>query len=191
MAPEMEGLAPFNPQIVMQLDWSRGADAVVAKRGINSINDLKGKKIAYTPASPSQTLLLFMLEAAGLKVSDVVPLEVTSAGDAETAFKSGQVDAAVVWDPNPSLEAVPGSKVLESTLNASHIIADVFMGKKEWVEKNKDKLAKFYKGWMTAVGEMNADPQAKNKAIDLMAQNLKLSKDVALGMVDALKLANH
>ncbi|HNH41055.1 MAG TPA: hypothetical protein PLJ09_06570, partial [Saprospiraceae bacterium] len=35
MATEMEGLAPFDPQVVMQLDWSRGADAVVARRGIN------------------------------------------------------------------------------------------------------------------------------------------------------------
>ncbi|MCO6462348.1 MAG: OmpA family protein [Saprospiraceae bacterium] len=191
MATEMQGLAPFNPQVVMQLDWSRGADAVVAKRSIQSINDLKGKKIAVAPSTPSQTLLLFMLEAANLKPSDIQMVEVPTTADAETAFKSGKVDAAVVWDAQSSLREVPGSKVLQSTVTASNIIADVFMGKKEWINANKDKLRKFYDGWMTAVAEINSDPAAKDKAAQIMASNLQLSKNDALGMIDALRLTNH
>lgn len=191
MATEMEGLAPFNPQVVMQLDWSRGADAVVAKRGINKINDLKGKRIAVTPSTPSQTLLLFMLEAANLKPSDVTMVEVPTTADAETAFKSGKVEAAVVWDPQASLRDVPGSKVLQSTVTASNIIADVFMGKKAWIDANKDKLRKFYDGWMTAVAEINSSADAKDKAAAIMASNLQLSKNDALGMIDALRLTNH
>ena len=38
---------------------------------INSINDLKGKKVAVAVPSPAQTLLITALEAAGLKYSDV------------------------------------------------------------------------------------------------------------------------
>jgi NitT/TauT family transport system substrate-binding protein len=41
----------------MQVDWSRGGDAIIVKRGINSVNDLKGKKIAVAVPSPAQTLL--------------------------------------------------------------------------------------------------------------------------------------
>ena len=163
MATEMEGLAPFNPQVVMQLDWSRGADAVVAKRGINKINDLKGKKIAVTYYTPSQTLLLFMLEAANLKPSDVTMVEVPTTAEAETAFKSGKVDAAVVWDPQASLRDVPGSKVLQSTVTASNIIADVLMGKKAWIDANKDKVTKFYNGWMKAVAEINSNEANRDK----------------------------
>ncbi len=191
MATEMEGLAPFDPQVVMQMDWSRGADAVVARRGINSINDLKGKKVAVTPSTPSQTLLLFMLEAANLKPSDVKMVEVPSAADAETAFKSGKVDAAVVWDSQAPLREVPGSKELLSTTTASNIIADVFMAKKSWVNDNKDKLRKFYDGWMTAVAEINSNPANKEKAAAIMASNMQLSKEDALGMIDALRLTNH
>ncbi len=191
MATEMEGLAPFNPQVVMQLDWSRGADAVVAKRGINKINDLKGKKIAVTPSTPSQTLLLFMLEAANLKTTDVNMVEVPTTADAETAFKSGKVEAAVVWDPQASLRDVPGSKVLESTVNASNIIADVFMGKKAWIDANKEKVKKFYDGWMKAVAEINSNTSSRDKAAAIMATNLQMSKDDALGMMGALRLTNH
>jgi len=191
MSTEMQGLASFDPQVVMQIDWSRGADAVVAKRGITSINDLKGKKVAVAPSTPSQTLLLFMLEAANLKTTDIQMVEVPTTADAETAFKSGKVDAAVVWDAQASLREVPGSKVLQSTVTASNIIADVFMGKKAWVNANKDKLRKFYDGWMKAVAEINSDPAAKDKAAALMSANLQLSKNDALGMIDALRLTNH
>ncbi|HNE48180.1 MAG TPA: hypothetical protein PK806_03300, partial [Saprospiraceae bacterium] len=58
MATEMTGLGPYQPQIVLQCDWSRGGDAIVAKRGINSFNDLKGKVVAVTPSTPSMTFLL-------------------------------------------------------------------------------------------------------------------------------------
>ena len=93
---EMERLQAHNPQVLFQVDWSRGGDAIVGKRGIKSINDLKGKSVAVTPSTPSQTFLLWMLEAANLKMKDVKVIEVPSAIDAATAFKSGKVDAAVV-----------------------------------------------------------------------------------------------
>jgi len=191
MATEMEGLQSFDPQVVMQLDWSRGADAVVAKRTIKSINDLKGKRVAVTPSTPSQTLLLFMLDAAGLKPSDIDMVDVQSAQDAETAFKSGKVDAAVVWDPGPPLAAVPGAHVLESTTTASNIISDVFMGKRAWVNANRDKVQKFYDGWMKAVGEINSDPTLKTKAVAVAAANLNLSNDEMQGMLDGLRLTNN
>lgn len=35
----------FNPKAFMQVDWSRGGDAVIVKRGINTANDLKGKEL--------------------------------------------------------------------------------------------------------------------------------------------------
>ena len=36
----------LGPKAFMQVDWSRGGDAIIVKRGIKTINDLKGKKIA-------------------------------------------------------------------------------------------------------------------------------------------------
>ena len=95
----------LRPQAFMQVDWSRGGDVIIAKRGINSINDLKGKRVAVTEPSPSQTLLITALEAAGLSYSDI---QVVAAQDpivAAQTFKAPNVDAAVVWSPF-HLEAV-------------------------------------------------------------------------------------
>ncbi len=68
---EIAGLTDYDPVVVFQSDWSRGGDAIVARRGINSVADLKGKKIAVAEMSPSHSFLLWMLEAGGLKASDV------------------------------------------------------------------------------------------------------------------------
>ncbi|NJK85697.1 MAG: transporter substrate-binding domain-containing protein [Bacteroidales bacterium] len=114
---EMEGLAQFDPQVVFQADWSRGGDAVVSVRGINSVSDLKGKRVAVAPMTPSHSFLLWLLDAGDLSLNDIKLVEVPSAIDAADAFKSNTVDAAVVWSPDDKdcITKVPGARILQST----------------------------------------------------------------------------
>jgi NitT/TauT family transport system substrate-binding protein len=193
MATEMERLGKYDPQILMQVDWSRGGDAIIAKRGINTFNDLKGKDIAVTPSTPSQTFLIYALDAANLKMSDVNAIEVPSAIDAATAFKSGKVDAAVVWSPDDvlAIKDVPGSKVLVSTKEASHIIADVYMVKKSYAEKHPEKLAAFYEGWMKAAAEINGNKSNKEKAARILAEGMGLPVEASLDMMNNVYLNTH
>lgn len=190
---EVEGLADFEPQVVMQVDWSRGGDALVARRGLNTINDLKGKKIAITPSTPSQTFLIKLLDAANLSVSDVNLIETPDNFAAATAFKSREVDAAVVWAPDDELcvEAVPGSKILQSTTTASHVIADIFLAKKSYIEQNKQKISDFYEGWMIGAAELNADEANKEKAAEIMGKGTAYSKEDALFAINKARLVTH
>jgi len=43
---ESGALAQFEPVVLFQSDWSRGGDAIVVRRGISKVSDLKGKKVA-------------------------------------------------------------------------------------------------------------------------------------------------
>jgi ABC transporter, substrate-binding protein, aliphatic sulfonates family len=65
---------------------------------IQSLKDLKGKKIAFSKGSSSQYLLVKALEKGGLSMSDITPVYLQPA-DASVAFSKGNVDAWVVWDP--------------------------------------------------------------------------------------------
>lgn len=191
---EMEGLKEYQPQIVFQTDWSRGGDAIIAKRGINSINDLKGKKVAVTPSTPSQTFLLWMLEAANLTLDDIEIAEVPSAIDAATAFKGdNSIDAAVVWSPDDeiAIREVPGSKVLQSTREASHIVADVFIARKDWLDENKELVNKFYEGWMKGAAEINSSESNRQKAARIMAEGTFFSEEDALGSINNVRLCTH
>ncbi len=195
---EVNGLSDFDPVVVWQADWSRGGDAIVARRGITKVSDLKGKKIAVAELTPSHSFLLWMLDAGGLSVDDVQIVPQASAIDAAEVFKAQRVDAAVVWSPDDilSLKAVPGSRVLESTRSAAYIIADVFMAKRGWVNKNKETVNKLYEGWMRGAAEINSDPQARRKAAEILAREFTergtaLTTDEAAEMIGNVHLTTH
>jgi len=71
---------------------------VPAKSPINSVAELKGKKIAVTKAAGSHYLLIAALAKAGLKFKDIEPAFLAPA-DGRAAFEKGAVDAWVTWDP--------------------------------------------------------------------------------------------
>ncbi|WP_348535491.1 sulfonate ABC transporter substrate-binding protein [Komarekiella delphini-convector] len=65
---------------------------------IKTVNDLKGKKIAFQKGSSAHYMLVQVLEKSGLKYSDIQPIYLPPA-DARAAFVKGSVDAWSIWDP--------------------------------------------------------------------------------------------
>lgn len=184
----------LEPQVVFQADWSRGGDAIVVRRGISNVTDLKGKKIAVAELTPSHSFLLWLLEAGGMTEKDVELVRFSNAIDAAESFKTGQVDAAVVWSPDDEacLDAVSGSRVLESTKSASNIIADVFFAKKSWVEANQVKLQQLYEGWMKGASEINSNDGNRRKAAKILAENFEgVDEEWSYNAIGNVRLTTH
>lgn len=183
----------LGPKAFMQVDWSRGGDAIIVKRGINTINDLKGKKIAVAVPSPAQTLLISSLEAAGLKYSDVIVVKTTDNLKAAEIFRSNEVDAAVVWSPDDiyATQDVPGSKILLTTKEQSHIIADIMFASQDFINNNKDMINKFYEGWMKGVSELESTTQNQDEAAKYLAELNGIGPDDAKGMMSVVKWTGH
>lgn len=191
---EAAAMAQFDPVVVFQADWSRGGDAVVVRRGISKVSDLRGKKIAVAELTPSHSFLIWLLQAGGLSPSDVEIVPQASAIDAAQAFKSQAVDAAVVWSPDDAdcVQSVPGSRVLESTKSASHIIADVFIAKKGYVEKNKKAMEDLYEGWMKGAAEINSNASNKKKAAKILADAFDgFDEQMTLDAINNVRLCTH
>lgn len=76
------------------------AEALIVQKDspIQSIQDLKGKRIALNKGSNVHYLLLKLLEDHNLKLSDIQPVYLPPS-DARAAFEKGVVDAWVIWDP--------------------------------------------------------------------------------------------
>ena len=183
----------FKPRAFMQVDWSRGGDAIIVKRGINTINDLKGKKVAVAVPSPAQTLLITALEAAGLSYSDIQPIETQDNIVSAQSFKSADVDAAVVWSPDDILATrdVPGSKILLTTRQQSHIIGDIMFASEDYINDHRDMINKFYEGWMKGLAEINANSGNMEKSAKYLAELNDIAVEDAMGMIDNVYLANH
>ena len=79
---------------------------------LNSVADLKGKKVALNKGSNVHYLLVKALEKAGVKYSEIEPVFLAPA-DARAAFERGAVDAWVIWDPfQAAAEAATGARTL-------------------------------------------------------------------------------
>jgi sulfonate transport system substrate-binding protein len=89
-------------------------DALLVPKGssITSIQQLKGKKIAYGSGSSGNYQMLTVLTAAGLTTKDVTLVNLQPA-EALAAFTSGSVDAWDIWPPYvQQAVAQDGAKVL-------------------------------------------------------------------------------
>ncbi len=182
----------YNPKAFMQVDWSRGGDAIIVKRGINTVNDLKGKKVAVAVPSPAQTLLISSLEAAGLSYEDVTVVKTSDNLKAAELFRSQDIDAAVVWSPDDVIATrdVPGSKILLTTKEQSHIIADIMFAKEEVINSKKAMFDGFYEGWMRGVAELR-NAGNREKAAKYLAEMNEISVEDATGMMANVYWTTH
>ncbi len=78
---------------------------VRADSPIQTLADLKGKRIAFGKGSSAHNLLVAALEKAGLSWSDIMPAPLAPA-DATAAFIKGSVDAWSIWDPYLALAEI-------------------------------------------------------------------------------------
>jgi sulfonate transport system substrate-binding protein len=79
---------------------------------LNSVAELRGKKVAVAKGSNAHYLLVKALEKAGVKYEEITPAFLAPA-DARAAFESNAVDAWSIWDPYQSAaETTLGAKTL-------------------------------------------------------------------------------
>ncbi len=171
---------------IMQVNQSHGADAIVVRKGINNVESLKGKKVAYAVGTASHTLLLNVLESSNLTMKDIDGYQVADGVESANAFKNGQCDAAVVWAPDDEdcVASQAGAKVLVSSAVASQIIADGLLVKQSVLKEKHDNIVKLVKAWLQGNAQMNNDPNAKKEANALFAKGFKFPEDVAAKSAD-------
>ena len=111
--------------IVLVPDTSNGADVIIARQGIRSVRELRGRRVAVEPQSVNILVLYFALLKNDMKLSDVEILYMPSVEKTE-AFASGTIDAVVSYPPD-SLEIAdtPGARTIFSSAETPGAIIDV------------------------------------------------------------------
>lgn len=140
--------------IVLVNDNSTGNDKIIVSEDINTITDLKGKKVAAEEGTVDHFLLLLGLEKEGLTQKDIefVPLET---GKAAAAFVAGQVDAVGVFAPftTQALKR-PGSKELFSSKDFPGSISDHLVFTRKFVEQNPEQVQAMVDSWFATLDHM-------------------------------------
>ncbi|KAF1053535.1 MAG: putative aliphatic sulfonates-binding protein [Stenotrophomonas maltophilia] len=135
-------------KIVLLLDQSTSADALIVDPSIKTLTDLKGKQVAYEEGTTSDILLHSALRKAGLSLDDVkpVPMPAASAG---SALIAGQVPAAVTYEPYLSAAKQQNAKVnlLYKGSDDPGIISDVFVVRDDVLQQRPGQVLALLKAW--------------------------------------------
>lgn len=163
--------------MILLNDYSNGNDMIVARPGINTVKDLKGKKVGVEVGFVDHLLLLKALQLNGLKESDVTIVKMTT-DQASQVLASGDVDAVAAWQPNSgqALKAVKGSKSIFTSADVPGLIYDTLAVAPTSLAKDKAAWAKVVKVWYKTVDYI-LDPKNLKEVVGIMAARDNLPPD--------------
>ncbi|QIZ71298.1 ABC transporter substrate-binding protein [Oxynema aestuarii] len=158
--------------IVLVNDNSTGNDKIIVREGINTVADLKGKKVAAEEGTVDHFLLLLGLKEAGLSAEDIdfQPLET---GAAAAAFVAGQVDAVGVFAPftTKALER-PGSKELFSSKDFPGAIPDHLVVTRRLINERPEAVQALVNTWFDTLEFIKTNP---DRSYQIMAERAGVS----------------
>jgi aliphatic sulfonates family ABC transporter substrate-binding protein len=122
---------------------------------IQTLADLKGKKLAFGRGSSAHNFTLMVLEKAGLRYDEIEPLYLGPA-DAGAAFERGAIEAWSIWEPYTSLFATrPGVRTLTTNKEIGEQFG-YFMGNGPFVRANPGLTATVVQAFTATAERANA-----------------------------------
>ncbi|WP_374788941.1 ABC transporter substrate-binding protein [Brucella oryzae] len=142
------------------MDLSFEADGIIAGKGIASITELKGKKVAFEAGATSDLLINYALKQNGMTIADIehVPMGASEAG---LALIADRVDAAVTYEPYISTTLTQGGdyKVIYTAAEKPGLIGDMLTASSEWIKSNPDDVKGLILAWDDAINFIRSNPE--------------------------------
>ncbi len=141
-------------------DFSNGSDVILARRGIESVEDLAGRRVAAEPASLELVFLSRALETAGLGLDDVEVVPTPQLGMPE-ALAAGVVDAVVTYPPNSfAILGQDTGHLLFDTSRVPGTIVDVLVADEELLVSRSDDIRRITRAFDRAISWAEENPDS-------------------------------
>ena len=125
--------------VVLVFDVSAGADMVLARPGINTLADLKGRLVGVEQGGLGAVMLSSALQSAGLATKDVRQVSIVPA-DQLNAWRDGQLDAVVTYEPVASKLLEDGAIQLFDSRQMPQMIVDVLAVRSEALKSQQASI---------------------------------------------------
>ena len=157
---------------VLVNDNSAGNDKIIVAEEINTIEDLKGKKVAVEAGVVDDFLLTLALQEAGMSRDDVEIVDLET-GAAAAAFASGQTDAVGAFPPF-WLTALKreGSKELVSSKDFPGAIPDLLVVTQKLIDEQPEQVRALVNTWFDILDFIAENPE---RADEIMAERADVS----------------
>lgn len=174
-------------RVLLVMDVSNGADAVVAKNNIKSVAGLKGKRLGMENIPLGVYILNRMLEIARLKATDikVVPMPEDKHED---AYRKGKIDAAITMEPYKTRMLQAGGHVLFDSSQIPDEIFDLVVVREEVYLARHNDLCNLVQQWFRTLDYINANPQ---EAAARMGKRLGVDAATFLALMNGVNVPDR
>ena len=156
---ELFGLAVdgLKPRVILVVDESRGADAVVGRSGMRTMKDLKGKPVAVESGALGAFVLSRALALNGMQAGEVEVVHMES-NEQPSAFEKGQIDGAVTFDPYRGQLLGAGATTLFDSTRIPGEIVDLVAVRASVLEQQPKAVQSLLLGWFKAIDYLKREP---------------------------------
>ncbi len=170
------GSVPFLIGLSQGVDWvmigihSEGAyaEGFVARKdsGIDTLADLKGKRIGYSRGSTTQYAVMMALRQLGLRPDQVTLLDMAPA-EQVAAMAKKELDAAVAWEPWMQRMVYEANARIIATEGDLGIYTNVasYSARRDWLRDNRGTAVRFLRALLMAYGVLQKDPMIGVRAL--------------------------
>ena len=158
--------AGLQVKIVLLLDVSMQADAILAGKDIATVKDLKGKQVAFEEGTTSDILLNYALRQNGMSIADIQKVPMPAA-DAGSALIAGRVPVAVTYEPYLTAARLQDKsvKLLFTAGEDPGLVSDVLVVRDEVLKSKPGQVLALVKSWDQALKVYQSDTPASRETI--------------------------
>jgi NitT/TauT family transport system substrate-binding protein len=152
-------LAQTNPDIrvILITNFSNGADVLMSKPEIKTLQNLKGRKIGVESNAVGGYILSRVLDKAGLLLKDIQLISL-GVSEHEQAYKQNLIDAVVTFEPVRSKLLEAGAQILFDSSQIPQEIIDVLVVRKQILIQRQADLKVLLEGWFRALNYNQQNP---------------------------------
>jgi ABC-type nitrate/sulfonate/bicarbonate transport system substrate-binding protein len=172
---EIAGVSNHNldPNVVVVAQATRLVRWIaVVGRNVESLDQLKGKKVGIARGSGGEVFWLAMIDKLKLNPADYTVVNV-EAPEMVAALERGNIDAYAVWEPwvTRGLAAVKNTKVLRTQEGILEQGVYIYMNR-GWIQKNPAAAESFIRALVEATEVINRDRKRAAKDVSDFLKNL-------------------
>jgi len=177
---------PDPPQVFLIVDFSNGADSIVAKPEFTNLAEVQDKRIGVENTAMGGFFLTRAFQASNLSMDNltIVPL---SFGEHQKAYEQNQVDALVTFDPTKSQLIKKGAVEIFNSSQIPGEIVDTLVASHQTAQNRKEQINQLVRGWDKALVYLKENP---NRATEIIAKRLQASPEVVKQSYLGITLVN-
>lgn len=143
---------------IIAIDYSEGAEALIARPGIRQLQDLRGKKLALHRGTYLEYLLSVIASRHDVNLDEITLVD-RSNEEAFQDFRAGLVDAILVWEPYGSDAKAAGGVQIFSTADFPGVTYSVFTLRTDFIKAHPREMKALVEVWHRADRYVREHPQ--------------------------------